>query len=200
MAMDTQLEVQLLGHFEVRKAGLPVPVAPGSQRLIAFLALSSTPLARGYVAGTLWPDGTDKRAGANLRTTVWRLGAIGAELVEASPSRLGLCPSVRVDCRALVTAARPTRPSAGTNLPAGDLLPGWTEPWVEVQRERLRHLRAHALENRSREALDAGDLAAAADAARAALATDPTRESALRLLDEALAALPVFALDGAQGA
>ena len=203
MVDEPVVEVQVLGRFQVRCGGAAVPVAPAQQRLVAFLALSGRPLARGYVAGTLWPDGSDRRAAANLRSAMWRLGPVGHALLEATPWGLGLTPGVEVDSRTLVRTARevlsgdlPRAP-----LPGGDLLPGWDEPWVVAERERLRQIRAHALEAQGHRLLAAGDLAGALAAAGQALAVGPTRESAHRLLDVARAATradhPVKAAQGA---
>ncbi|MGI8686581.1 MAG: AfsR/SARP family transcriptional regulator [Acidimicrobiales bacterium] len=197
------VEVQVLGRFEIRTHGAPVPVAFAQQRLVAFLALHPKALARGYVAGTLWPDRTDRRAAANLRSTMWRLGPIGDVLVDATPSKLGLQPSVDVDARALDRTARGllTGGLDGADLPAGDLLPGWDEDWVVGERERLRQIRAHALEALGSRLLGAGRASAAVAAAAAAVAVDPTRESARRLLRVARAACcPAPSAKAAQGA
>lgn len=203
MVDGSGVEVRVLGRFEVRAGGVAVPVAPGQQRLVAFLALSGRPLARGYVAGTLWPDGSDRRAAANLRSAMWRLGPIGTALLEATPWALGLRRGVEVDSHTLLSTAREVLSGdlPGAPLPEGDLLPGWDDPWVVSERERLRQIRAHAFEAQGHRLLAAGDLAGALAAAGQALAVGPTRESAHRLLDVARAAAradhPVKAAQGA---
>ncbi len=191
MANGVAVEVQVLGRFEIRTHGTPIPLALAQQRLVAFLALHPRALARDYVAGTLWPDSTDRRAAANLRSTMWRLGPpIGDVLLDATPSKVGLRPSVDVDARALDRTARGllTGTLDGADLPAGDLLPGWDEAWVVSERERLHQIRAHALEALGSRLLGAGRASAAVAAAAAAVAVDPTRESARRLLRVARAA------------
>ena len=65
-----------------------------------------------------------------------------------------------------------------------ELLPGWDEPWVVDERERLHQLLLHALEARARLLLARGDPAAALDAALRAVAADPLRESAHALVVE----------------
>lgn len=202
MVDGSGVEVQVLGRFEVRAGGVAVPMAPGQQRLVAFLALSGRPLARGYVAGTLWPNGSDRRAAANLRSAMWRLGPAGNTLMEATPWELGLRPGVEVDSHALVRTARELLSGDGHGgpLPEGDLLPGWDEPWVVSERERLRQIRAHAFEAQGYRLLAANDLARALAAAGQALAVDPTRESAHRLLDIARAARADHPVNAAQGA
>jgi Bacterial transcriptional activator domain len=67
--------LSLLGGFELRCAGTEVAVARGGQRLLALLALQGRPLERLWVAGTLWLDATEERAGASLRSALWLTGA-----------------------------------------------------------------------------------------------------------------------------
>jgi DNA-binding SARP family transcriptional activator len=70
-------------------------------------------------------------------------------------------------------------------LGGGDLLLGWYEDWVLVERERLRQLRLHALEALSGLLLAVGDLPTAVEAALAAVAIEPLRESAHRAVIQA---------------
>ena len=65
---------------------------------------------------------------------------------------------------------------------AGDLLPDWYDDWLTVERERFRQLRLHALESLAGDLADSGRFAAATDAALAAIASEPLRESAHRTL------------------
>jgi DNA-binding SARP family transcriptional activator len=67
---------------------------------------------------------------------------------------------------------------------ARDLLPAWYDDFVELERERFRQLRLHALEALSRRHLLAARPARALDAALTALAADPLRESAHRAVME----------------
>jgi DNA-binding SARP family transcriptional activator len=82
-----------------------------------------------------------------------------------------------------VKAALPRNLESGlvTRL-VGELLPGWYDEWVLVERERLRNSRLHALEELSALLSRDGNHAEAIDAALAALAADPLRETAHRAL------------------
>jgi DNA-binding SARP family transcriptional activator len=60
----------------------------------------------------------------------------------------------------------------------GDLLPGWDEDWLLIDRERHRQLRMHALEALSRHLVEVGEYGRAVDAAYAAIAVEPLCESA----------------------
>ena len=60
--------LSLLKGFELRANSDVVSLPVSAQRLVAFLALQERPLHRVYVAGTLWGNRDDRRAGASLRT------------------------------------------------------------------------------------------------------------------------------------
>jgi DNA-binding SARP family transcriptional activator len=67
-------------------------------------------------------------------------------------------------------------------LLAGDLLPDWYEDWVVLERERIRQLRLHALETLGQRLIDQGRPAQAIEVGLAAVAADPLRESAHRVV------------------
>jgi DNA-binding SARP family transcriptional activator len=50
-----------------------------------------------------------------------------------------------------------------SDLLAKDLLPGWDEDWLQLERERHRQLRIHALEALSQRLTSGGQYAAAID-------------------------------------
>jgi DNA-binding SARP family transcriptional activator len=180
----------LLDGFELCRGGQVVPVPMTVQRVLAFLALHDRMLPRSQVAGTLWLDTSEERATASLRSALWRLRRPGDTLVEASPSHLRLAAGVRVDYREAVGYARALleEPGDGEALEGNagclsqELLPGWWEDWVLVERERFRQLRLHALEARCRRLMRMGRFAQAMEAGLAAVALEPLRESAHRLL------------------
>jgi len=147
-------QLLLLGGFELRWAGRPVAVQRSGQRLLALLALRSRPLERLYVAGLLWLDASEERAGASLRSALWRLPQPGGiPVVETSAAHLRLASDVYVDFHDL--AARMERLDqasseidelAPSSALTRDLLPAWYEDWILLERERFRQLRLHALE------------------------------------------------------
>jgi DNA-binding SARP family transcriptional activator len=180
----------LLDGFELRRAGQGVPVPMTVQRVLVFLALHDRPVPRSQVAGTLWLDASEQRATASLRSALWRLRRPGDPLVEASQNHLRLAAGVTVDYREVVGYARAlldeANGGAALERNAGclsrELLPGWWEDWVLVERERFRQLRLHALEACCRRLARAGRFAQAVEAGLAAVALEPLRESAHRLL------------------
>lgn len=179
------VELSLLGGFSLRRSGHPVPIGASGERLIAVLALRGRPANRRTVAGTLWPDKLQERAAGNLRTVLWRLPG---GLVVGTTADLALAPDVRCDVADLTERARRLIdgiPSPGPadlehELYSADLLPGWSEDWVAIERERIRQLRIHALDALSRRLADTGRYSKAISAGLAAVAAEPLRESAHR--------------------
>jgi DNA-binding SARP family transcriptional activator len=192
VATEPRIALSLLNAFELRCAGEPVGLPLSAQRLLAFLALHERPLLRPFVAGTLWLDTPEDRASANLRSSLWRLHRPGHRLVEATNLQLRLAREVHVDVHETTALARELLNGAdgrdetpidldGAGL-TGELLPDWYDDWVLIERERLRQLSLHALEALGERLIAAGKLTGALEAALAAVAIEPLRESAHRLL------------------
>lgn len=59
-----------------------------------------------------------------------------------------------------------------------DLLPGWDEEWLVIERERVRQMRVRRLETISRRCCEAGAMEDAISAAYSAIWIEPLRESA----------------------
>jgi DNA-binding SARP family transcriptional activator len=167
----------------------PVELPSDAQRLVAFLALQPGRVPRAYVAGTLWMDGTQARANGNLRSALWRLRRNADTLIDADHTTLAISPDVTIDVDTMITTAHhvsnPTNRQPG-DLPTDptffirDLLPGWYDEWVIVERERLHQLSLHALEDLAHHHTSNHHYAAAIAAALAAIRLDPLRESAHR--------------------
>jgi DNA-binding SARP family transcriptional activator len=134
-----------------RSAGEELP--RGVQRLVAHLCLSHRP-TRTATAGQLWPDVPEDHAHGSLRSALWRLNKAAPGVIEVSGSALRLAEGVRVDVWELDDwAQRAISPPGCADDVAvpdtallGDLLPGWYDDWVLLERERLRQLRMQALE------------------------------------------------------
>ncbi|AUY53139.1 BTAD domain-containing putative transcriptional regulator [Streptomyces sp. CB01881] len=180
-------ELRLFDGFELRSGSERLVLPLNSQRLIALLALRVS-TTRGQAGGILWPEAPERQAGGRLRTTLWRVRSTGPAIVERRGGQLSLAAGVDVDVRTWLRSARraldgqgPAGPLDARTVPlVGDLLPGWYEDWVLVERERLRQLQLHALEEVSAQLLGQGRHAAALEAALSVLHLDPIRESAHR--------------------
>ena len=184
------LRLSLLDGFRLTCGGRPVRVELSSQRVLAFLAVHDRDVARQQVAGVLWPSASDKRASGSLRSALWRLRAQGLGLVRAVDDLLGIEPGVEVDLRRAADAARRLQSGADElctvdleDLPfTGDLLPGWYDDWLLLERERQRQIRLHGLEALCERLTERGSLARAVLAGLAAVSEEPLRESAHRAL------------------
>ena len=180
----------LLDGFEIRREGEVSPVAPAGQRLVAFLALHERSLERAYIAGTLWPDTSQSRANASLRSTLRRVRRSDPSLIESAGNQLRLAAGTRVDVREVLTLARlladgPTTPGDAARQAfslTGELLPAWYESWVVVERERLRQVQHHNLKTMCVRLAEGGRYGQAIDAGLSAVAAEPLRESAHRAL------------------
>jgi DNA-binding SARP family transcriptional activator len=165
-------------------------VQRSGQRLLALLALQGRPLERLWVAGTLWMDASEERAGASLRSALWRLPQPGGTpMVESSVTHLRLARDIDVDLHDLSArierleqASTAIDDRTGSSALTRDLLPDWYEDWVVLERERFRQLRLHALEALCARLTEAGRFGAAVQAGLAAVSGEPLRESAHRTL------------------
>lgn len=186
------LQLCLLSGFELRSGGEEIVVPYGSQRLIAFLALQTRPVHRSYVSGSLWPEASEDRAAACLRSAMWRVPCPdGQTVVISGPCNLRLVREAKVDYRetvewatALINGQPEVDPSSWPRFSgfSQELLPDWYDEWVLFERERFRQLRLHALESVCERLVQQGHYPQALMAGLAAVAAEPLRESAHRLV------------------
>jgi DNA-binding SARP family transcriptional activator len=183
------LSLCLFGGFSLRwdDAGLVLPLQV--QRLVALVAVRRS-VRREEASGTLWPEAPRARAAARLRSVLWRLGRSGQGVVASSNGQLQLADDVDLDLSnwlevALRILDRPEA-VAGVDLATvrarGELLPGWYDDWLLLERERIRQLQLHVLEAVAEHRLGTGSYAGALEFALRALGMDETRESAHRLV------------------
>jgi DNA-binding SARP family transcriptional activator len=69
-----------------------------------------------------------------------------------------------------------------SDMLGGDLLPSWQDDWIVLERERLRQLRLHVLEQLAADLVAQRRFAEALQVALDAVAIDPLRESAHRMV------------------
>lgn len=193
MAGLTGLRVSLLNGFRLYRYSEVVTIPLCAQRLVAFLALHDHPLTRVQVAGTLWPDTPERRSNGSLRSTLWRVSQPARELVRSSRRDVQLDASVSVDVREASAVARHVLDDHDNDdvdlspelTEPGDLLMGWYEDWVILERERFRQLRLRALEVLCQRLTEEGRYAEAVQAGSAAVMTEPLRETARRVVIQA---------------
>ena len=188
-AGDGDVRIVLLNEFRLEYGDAIVRTPRTAQRLLAYLSIfPSQP--RALVAGTLWPDVSEERAAGSLRSAVWNLQKLCPRLLRSRRDNMALADHVQVDVHDFITAARRLISQVAdvhTILGAqpslwGELLPGWYEDWVLAERDRLRQLRLHALEELADQLIQNGNFACALETALMAVKTEPLRESAHRLV------------------
>lgn len=185
------VEVRLIGHFAVRRGGLPVEVPPAARPLVGHLALREAGCDRSRVAAELWPDLPAGTGLVRLRNALYRLGSLDDALVRVSGARLTLGDHVHVDVRRARRLAEQVLGRAGgvsgvvpSSLFSADLVPDWDEEWVVADREDFARVRVRVLEQLARDAMDTGRYHDAERACRAVTEVEPYRETAHRLLAE----------------
>jgi DNA-binding SARP family transcriptional activator len=194
----TPPSLSLLGGFNLVVDGKSVPMRIHAQRVLAYLSLVQ-PARRAHLrtglAERLWGGVPAERSHASLRTALWRIRQADPRLVRASRDIVRLDDAVEVDVRSSIAqagrllAADALEPrDAEIGSLRGDLLPGWDEDWLLLERERIRQVQIHALEALARRLCVLGRHLESIEAAFAAIAGEPLRESAhAALIDTFLA-------------
>ena len=100
-------ELRLMGAFQLLEGAVPIVLVSGSQRLIAFLALQGHTVTRAAAAATLWPDVTEAKANAALRSVIWRLDELTRQVMQIDVLDIALRDVVKV------TSAMPRRLHTG---------------------------------------------------------------------------------------
>lgn len=195
-ATTRDVKLSLINGFGLTHGGAEVPVSINGQHLLAFLALSNRSVPRTQIAGALWADVPGNRAAGNLRSTLWRLRNLGLELVRSTRDCLSVSASVAVDVRVVERISRMVADASADisaldldQLPLfGELLPGWGDEWVLLERERQRQISLHVLEALCARWTAERRFDRAVRAGLAAVAAEPLRESSNRVLVQAFLA------------
>jgi len=147
------LEVRLLGQFDVRLDGEPVEIpSRPAQSLLAYLILSAgTAHRREKLAGLLWPDLPESNTRNNLRQALWRIRQ-AIETNGQSRRNYLLADNITIafdaDAQYWLDADILNREMADEWLTndlvaalsayRGELLPGFYDEWIVLERERLQ--------------------------------------------------------------
>jgi DNA-binding SARP family transcriptional activator len=111
-------------------------------------------------------------------------------VVECGGPRLRLAPAIAVDHQVALDRAHDiTRADAGGNdqiirALSQELLPDWADEWLILARERWNQVRMHTLETLAQQLIAERNYLSALEAAFAAVAVEPIRESAHRIVIE----------------
>jgi WD40 repeat protein/basic membrane lipoprotein Med (substrate-binding protein (PBP1-ABC) superfamily)/DNA-binding SARP family transcriptional activator len=148
------LQICCLGQFQVKTDGklVEIPSRP-VQSLFAYLALNAG-LAhrREKLAGLIWPDSNDENARSYLRQGLWRIhkaldaaGTAWQDYFQIDDIHI----SIGLQSGAFIDAHFLAHPNSGdgwtiadlekhVQVYKGELLPGFYDEWVILERERLR--------------------------------------------------------------
>jgi WD40 repeat protein/ABC-type branched-subunit amino acid transport system substrate-binding protein/DNA-binding SARP family transcriptional activator len=151
------LEIRLLGQFEARRDGAAVLLSSRpAQSLLAYLALSAgTAHRREKLAGLLWPEADEINARSNLRHALWRIRKAIEPDQSAAPYLLTdeLAVSFNagadywLDTAILARDGQSLQDQFGAlSVYRGELLPGFYDDWVTLERERLDSVFQHRMQ------------------------------------------------------
>lgn len=145
----TMLKVYLLGQFNVVRNDevVEIPSRP-AQSLLAYLMLTAgTAHRREKLAGLLWPEASEENARSNLRHALWRLRkAIGSEyfITDKISAAFYADSEYWLDAKLLARQVEektsPRELVDTVSVYGGELLPGFYDDWVVLERERFRAL------------------------------------------------------------
>ncbi|UCF28099.1 MAG: hypothetical protein JSW42_16005 [Chloroflexota bacterium] len=155
------LEIRLLGQFDIQHNSLPVVVPSRSaQSLLAYLLLNTgISHRREKLAGLLWPESSEANARSYLRKALWQVRkSLAADRMAGEEYLLAdditICFNPKADywldadaIRARLTETKSIEEQIeAVSAYQGELLPGFYEEWVLLERERLRAVFEHKLQ------------------------------------------------------
>ena len=135
------LEIRLLGQFDLRQEGITIEISSRpAKTLLAYLLLTGgTHHPRERLAGLLWPESTERNARKNLRQALWHLRkSIGERYLIADTESIAFSSSSEywLDTAILEDPVEQNMEMV-VSLYEGELLPGYYEDWVLLERDRL---------------------------------------------------------------
>ncbi len=152
------LVVKLLGEFNVRLDGQPIDIpSRPAQTLFAYLVLHPhTAYRREMLAGLIWPDANESNARSNLRHALWRIrkalgDPLGPEVFPSDDLTVAFEPPTEcwIDANLINGKANTATAQAALKEAAsayqGELLPGFYDDWITLERERLQLAFEHKL-------------------------------------------------------
>lgn len=144
------LEVRLLGSFHIECGKKTVEIASRpAQSLFAYLILNAgTEFRREKLARQLWPDSTEESARDYLRHALWRIrkalqAASSAAYLKADDRTISFDATQRywLDAAELLRLddhSSSDKMSEALSHYRGELLPGFYDEWVFLERDRLQ--------------------------------------------------------------
>ena len=156
------LEIKMLGQFSISISGEPILISSRpAQSLLSYLILNAGKShRRERLAGLIWQDATEKNSRQYLRNTLWRIRKeigteklTGEEYILADKISVTLNPKCKYwsDVGELEREHindRSTNDLISTlSLYDGELLPGFNEDWVILERARINAIYEHKIQS-----------------------------------------------------
>jgi predicted ATPase/DNA-binding SARP family transcriptional activator len=143
------LEIRLLGQFSVQLDGVAVEImARPAQSLLAYLLLNPVAQRRERLAGLLWPDSSEANARRNLRQALWQIRRALGERADEFLLVDEITLAFNTECDYWLDATSITQPTEDAvtadalmhtvALYSGELLPGFYDEWVQLEREQVQ--------------------------------------------------------------
>lgn len=143
------VEIRLLGQFTVQVDGVAIELtARPAQSLFAYLLLNPVAHRRERLAGLLWPDSSETNARRNLRQALWQIRRALAEqadallVVDEVTVAFNTAADYWLDVECI---ARPLEEAGAADdlisaiaVYTGELLPGFYDEWVQLEREQIQ--------------------------------------------------------------
>ncbi len=149
------LRVRLLGQFRVQRDDVPLVIhSRAAQALLAFLLLNAgVAHRREKLAGLFWPEFPEESARHNLRRELWRLRKVLQAETYLQSDEIAITCSTDTECWLDTTVLERGGGETATaqdwidtlTVYRGELLPGFYDEWVVLERERLRALFEHKM-------------------------------------------------------
>jgi predicted ATPase/DNA-binding SARP family transcriptional activator len=141
------LEVKLMGMFDIRYDGKSVFISSrAAQSLFVYLILNAGTLyRRKKLAGMFWPDATEEKARAYIRHELWRIRTTLSSSEFLISNDIGVAFDSSADywldvqaLEKLTGAVTVDDLMTGLSHYTGELLPGFYDEWIIIEREHLQ--------------------------------------------------------------
>ena len=146
------IEVHLLGKFEIKRDQKLIMISSRpAQSLFAYLILNAgTSYRREKLAGMFWPDSLEETARSNLRHALWQIRKSLPSTEYLLADDLSITFNTSAEYWLDVAQLEKLSENASTNdlMPVlseyrGELLPGFYDEWVTLEREHLYSVFEH---------------------------------------------------------
>ncbi|MBI9049760.1 MAG: AAA family ATPase [Anaerolineaceae bacterium] len=188
------LDICLFGTLTIiaNEKNLPLPASIPARKLLVYLLLfASRSHTRNKLIGIFWPDLSEDRARKALSQAIWHIRRIYTDLVISKGETIGLSPEIEIsiDTQTFIQLTQPwinitPLPAEGkttlmdaVNLYHGDLLEGYYEDWILIEREEFRIQYHQTLEKLLQVEKSSENYSLALDYGLKLLQFDPLQES-----------------------